>query len=100
MARLSREIRNYTVEDLEQIHGVGMKTSRFFVVHSRPDQRYTILDTHILKWLGKQGYNVPKSTPPRKRYLELEKTFLDECDKRNRNPAELDLEIWNEYSKI
>jgi hypothetical protein len=81
---------------LECIKGIGMKTARFFAIHSRPNQRYACLDTHILQWLGERGHEVPKSTPRRQQYLDLEKIFLDYCDKMNMIPSELDLKIWNE----
>jgi thermostable 8-oxoguanine DNA glycosylase len=69
------------------------------VLHSRPDQQIAVLDTHILKWLREQGYNVPKATPPKARYTIIEKDFLTECDKAGKTPAELDLEIWKSYSQ-
>lgn len=87
------------LEVLEAIHGVGPKTARFFVIHSRPNQQYAALDTHILSWLREQGYKTPKSTPSRRRYAELEAAFLTECAQRNKAPAVFDLEIWNARSK-
>jgi endonuclease III len=33
-----------TVEQLEAVYGVGPKTARFFLVHTRPNQRLAILD--------------------------------------------------------
>jgi thermostable 8-oxoguanine DNA glycosylase len=93
--------RTCTVEDLEAIKGIGSKTARYFLLHSRPGLRLAVLDTHILKWLRDQGVNTPKSTPPKgsARYKELELTFLALADKLGKSPAELDLAIWNEYSK-
>lgn len=80
-----------SVSELEQIHGIGKKTSRFFILHTRPNVRIACIDTHIKKWLSELGY---KS----KKYETLEAAFLDEADKRCRNYAELDLELWNYYS--
>ena len=89
-----------TVADLETVHGVGSKTSRFFLLHSRKNQRYAVLDTHILKWMGgKLGIDVPKSTPSGNRYRRLEEIFLDYCQQRNLTPAELDLQIWSQYNR-
>jgi hypothetical protein len=88
-----------TVEDLEDFHGIGPKTARYFILHSRPNQRIACLDTHLLKWLGDRGYDVPKSTPSGKRYAELEQVFLKEADEMGVDPAVLDLSIWNNYSK-
>lgn len=93
------DLRTCTTEDLEKIHGIGMKTSRCFIIHSRPGARYAGLDTHILKYLREKGIkNVPKSTPSRKDYLRLENEFLLLADREGKSPADLDLEIWNRYS--
>jgi len=84
------------IKYLECIRGVGMKTARFFVMHSRPNQPLACLDTHILAWLRDKGHNAPKSTPNGKKYLELEKIFLEYARSRSMSPADLDLQIWNE----
>jgi thermostable 8-oxoguanine DNA glycosylase len=87
--------RSCTVEDLEAIRGIGSKTARFFLLHSRPGLRLAALDTHILKWLRDQGVSTPKTTPPKgsARYKELELTFLALADKMGKSPATLDLEM-------
>ncbi len=89
-------VRTVPVRILECIKGVGMKTARFFVMHTRPNQQYACLDTHILQWLGEKGHIVPKTTPQGDKYLALEKVFLDYCREMGKTPAELDLQIWNE----
>ena len=93
-------LRTCTAEDLEKIHGIGMKTSRCFILHSRPDARYAGLDTHVLKHLKINGVgNVPKSTPgTKKEYLRLEKEFLRLADEVGMLPSRYDLMIWNKYS--
>jgi len=88
-----------SVEELESIEGIGSKTSRFFLLHSRPNQKLAVLDTHILKYMAAQGYSVPKTTPNKKKYKQIEDDFLYECRILRKNPAELDLEIWKSYSK-
>jgi len=89
-----------TVQDLEAIHGIGPKTARFFLLKTRPGVRCAALDTHILKWLKARGHSVPKATPQSgKRYAEIEKIFLEECDKAGKAPAELDSEIWRSYAE-
>jgi len=80
--------------ELEAIHGIGPKTSRFFIMWTRPDERYAALDTHILKWLKYLGYDVPKSTPSGNKYMEVQEIFLKEADERGRSPQELDGQIW------
>jgi len=101
-AVISRDInlRTCSADDLEKIHGIGMKTSRCFILHSRYGARYAGLDTHILKYLKAAGVkDVPKSTPSsKKQYLRLEKEFLKIADLNEMLPADMDLAIWNQYS--
>lgn len=96
---LRGKLKTCSVEDLENIHGIGPKTARFFLLHSRPNMRLAVLDTHLLKFLKQNGINAPKSTPSKGKYAELERKFLDICDKKGIDPAVLDLEIWNTFSK-
>jgi len=100
LATSTLDLRKCSVDDLETIYGIGMKTSRCFIMHSRPDVQCAGLDTHVLKFLREKGHEVPKSTPGTKRkYLELEKLFLDYVKKSSKTAAEFDLEIWRKYSK-
>ena len=92
------DLKTCSARDLEKIYGIGMKTSRCFILHSRKNARYAGLDTHVLKFLRRMGHNVPKSTPIGKKYLELEVTFLNYADMVYKTPAEFDLDIWNQYS--
>lgn len=89
-----------TIQELESITGIGPKTARFYLLHSRKNQSIAVLDTHILKWLNHElGLVVPKATPNGKKYFELEQQFLNYCQLHDKNPATLDLEIWNKYSR-
>ena len=92
------DLRKCEVKDLERFMGIGSKTSRFFILHTRPKVRLAVLDTHILKWMSGFIQGVPKSTPSKKKYLQLEQQFLNYCDSAHIEPAKLDLMIWNEYS--
>jgi thermostable 8-oxoguanine DNA glycosylase len=87
-----------TVLELEKIPGLGPKTARLFLLHSRPHQRVAPLDTHLLAWLREQGVeNVPRSTPPAgQTYRRLETEFLSLCDQLGMAPCDLDLAIWRE----
>ena len=93
-------LKTCTPDDLESIFGIGRKTSRCFIIHTRKGARYAGLDTHILKFLKAEGVpNVPKSTPSsNKEYLRLEQSFLNLADKNNISPADFDLQIWNKYA--
>jgi len=93
------KLKNVTIEELESVNGIGSKTARFFILHSRPDAQVACLDTHILKWMDEQGYkNIPKATPPKKKYAEIEKLFLQEAIRHQMTPADLDLTIWKSYA--
>ena len=100
LAESGLDLKTCSVEDLEAIHGIGPKTSRFIIMHSRPKQRLATLATHILRWMRDQGIETPKATPQSKKiYKELEDKFLTLCDKRAILPSQLDLKIWKQYSK-
>lgn len=93
-------LRKCSVEDLERIYGIGPKTARYFILHSRKNADVACLDTHALKYLKEQGIeNVPKSTPIGKEYKKLEKIFIEEAKKNNMNVANFDLTIWTKYAK-
>jgi len=92
--------RTCTLEELESVHGIGPKTARFFLLYTRPNQRYAVLDTHILKFIRDYlDLDVPRSTPSGKKYMELEDKFLEYVDTTGRSIPEVDLEIWTMYSK-
>lgn len=95
------DLKTCTSEDLERIKGIGPKTSRYFLLHSRKDCRVAVLDRHILRWMkAKFDTAVPVNTPPAgKTYQRLEKLYLDYCEQKNVTPADLDLAIWNKASE-
>ena len=94
------DLKTCTVEELESIYGIGPKTARFIIMHSRPNQRLATLDTHILRWMRDQGIDAPKATPQsQKIYKKLEDKFLTLCDNCAILPSQLDLKIWKQYSK-
>lgn len=92
-------LKECTTEELEKIPGVGLKTSRFFILHSRNTTSIAVLDVHILKFLKSLGHDVPKTTPNKKKYYFLEQKFLDYCRNENIHPAEADLDIWKSYAR-
>jgi thermostable 8-oxoguanine DNA glycosylase len=101
LATSNLNLKTCTSEDLESIYGIGRKTSRCFIMHSRRDARYAGLDTHMLKYLKLRGIeNVPKSTPSsKKEYERLEREVLRLADVYSMMPADFDLMVWNFYSK-
>jgi thermostable 8-oxoguanine DNA glycosylase len=99
LAKEKPNLETISKKELETYSGIGPKTSRYFILHSREEANVACLDTHILKWMKSLGYEVPKSTPSGNRYKRIETHYLSECRKRGRHPAHLDLEIWKRYSK-
>lgn len=93
------DLRTCTTEDLESIVGIGKKTSRCFIMHSRPDSACAGLDVHILKFLREKGHVVPKATPAsKKQYEEVEKLFLKYAKRSGKPVAEFDLDIWKKHA--
>mgnify|MGYP003134565574 CR=1 FL=1 len=98
LAGLGDDLSGVSLEALQA--ACGLKTSRFFLLHSRPDVRVAVLDTHILAWLREQGHAAPKSTPQSpKSYARLESVFLRLCDEKGLSPAAFDLAIWSSRAK-
>jgi len=94
------DLQTVTLNRLLQVPGVGLKTARFFLSHSREDFDEPMLDTHILRFLRDQGYSgAPKSTPSNvgiyNYYANVFKMFARTLGK---SVTDLDLEIWKKYS--
>ena len=89
-----------SLQDLCLIRGVKLKTSNFFLTHSREDYNVPVLDTHVLKFLKAEGIkNVPKSTPQdEKLYNSLAKQFTTIAKRRRMSVADLDLQVWKQFS--
>jgi thermostable 8-oxoguanine DNA glycosylase len=92
-----------TPKILEEIPGVGMKTSRFFLLHSDTfyKEKIAILDTHILKFIKENiDDRAPKSTPVIPiTYKFWEDRFLLWCEQNDKNVADFDLEVWKSYAR-
>ena len=97
------DLNRMTPEHLELIPGVGMKSSRFFLLHSDKNwqKHIAILDTHILKFIKENIDNrAPKSTPTIKvTYKYWEDVFLLWCEQNNKNVADFDLEVWKSFAR-
>jgi hypothetical protein len=101
IAESNIDLNTCTIEELTSIDGIGLKTARFFVLHSRKDAVCAVLDTHILKFLANQDISdVPKSTPQNpKVYARLEKEFLNLVKLSGLTVAEYDLKLWKKFAK-
>lgn len=87
-----------SLEELEAIHGIGAKTSRFFLLWTRPGVRYAALDTHVMKFLRRLGYTTATATPVNMGiYRSLERKFLELCTKIDVEPRQLDWWVWKAY---
>lgn len=101
MQALNLDLATCSLDDLMNIHGVGPKTARFFLLHTRAGCECAVLDTHILKFLRDHQVDAPKNTPTNyKQYLELEKKFiyLAKINFPSMTLADIDLTLWMKYS--
>ncbi|MBO8180796.1 MAG: N-glycosylase/DNA lyase [Archaeoglobus sp.] len=81
---------------LLKIKGLGMKEASHFLRNvGRED--VAIVDRHVLRWLEKQGFEIPSNMTP-KRYLEMEKLLRDISEERRETLAEMDLRVWAEMT--
>jgi len=85
------DVNNITLEELENIKGVGKKTSRYFLMYAFDRKDIAAIDTHIEKWLREQEY---QSSSKKEEYEFFERAFLEEAYKRNMEPKDLDKDIW------
>lgn len=100
LVRANLNLRTCTVDDLEAIYCIGMKTSRLFVLHNRPNANCIPLDIHILHFLRDSGYDVPSVTPSsKKKYLVIEEICRSLAKKAGKTLADWDLTAWRFYSK-
>lgn len=92
------DLRKVVPSDLEELPGVGPKTSRFFIMHSREDAQIAVIDTHVTKYLRERGYDVPNGVPTGKVYARLEQIMIAETKASGMSPADFDLAIWSHYA--
>jgi thermostable 8-oxoguanine DNA glycosylase len=94
----SLDLKRATSDELDNVYGVGPKTARFFILHTRPLVQVAVLDTHILKWMKSVGVeDVPEASPSDKDvyekyeriWLTLYPSYFPNC-----TPAQADLLIW------
>jgi len=103
---INLNIETCTLDDLLACHGVGNKTARFFLLNTRKNAEYAVLDTHVLKWLNSLFGNwmsVPKSTPTSgSRYALWEYKAIQAMKKEypERTLAQADFEIWKTFAKV
>lgn len=92
------DLRTAAPAEFETIRGVGEKTSRYFILHSRENANVAAIDTHVLKYLKARGYTVTKGIPKGKAYARLEGYMLAEMAASGMTPADFDLALWSHYA--
>ena len=93
------DLRTSPPETLETLPGVGPKTARFFVLHSRAGARVAVIDTHMLKYLRAAGADrVPSGVPTGKVYARLEQAVLAASEASGLSFADFDLGVWSWYA--
>jgi hypothetical protein len=100
-----------TWERLTLFPGIGIKTAKFFILHSRPRQMHGVLDTHVLAWMrehwaagGRRGLSVPRHSPQDPRiYRFWETVYFGMVTARHHGGssphvdwARFDLDLWKE----
>ncbi len=94
------DIKTCSASDLESIPGIGPKTARFFILHTRPNQRYAVLDVHVMRWLKEEGFDAPPRPKSNTNYAYWEDIFLTHFENYTKQYpditfAAMDLLIWN-----
>lgn len=84
------EMRDFLVDNLE---GIGYKEASHFLRNVGIFD-FAILDKHILRLLSEEFSLDLMKVPGRKRYMEVEKLFLDLSVRMGMKPGILDLYLW------
>jgi thermostable 8-oxoguanine DNA glycosylase len=97
--RLRGRLATVALDELMTLKGVGEKTSRYFVLHSRRDHgRIAVIDTHILKYLRQLGHDVPKGLPKGDGYARLERLVIAAAEAAGMSMPDFDLAVWSHYA--
>jgi hypothetical protein len=113
LAGAGLDLRKCSWEALTQFPGIGIKTAKFFVLHSRPGEMHGVLDTHVLGWMrarlaaaGTLRPGAPRHSPQdRAAYSFWETVYFGLVLARAREKggppgpvdwAQVDLDLWKE----
>ena len=98
-------------EDLTRFPGIGIKTAKFFILHSRANQMHGVLDTHVLAWMREhwepsavRQLSVPRHSPQDPRsyrfwetvYFGMVSARLHGASAARIDWAKFDLDLWKE----
>lgn len=96
--RRDLDLERCSLNDLTRLYGVGPKTARFFLLHSRVNQRLAVLDRHVMTWLAEVVDGpVPRGTPSTlSSYAYWEQVWLEKTDEMFPGipKCRIDYEIW------
>ncbi len=84
------EVRDYLVENLD---GIGYKEASHFLRNVGIFD-FAILDKHILRLLSQEFSVDLTKSPNRKKYLEIEESFIELSGSMKMKPGILDLYLW------
>jgi hypothetical protein len=109
IARSGADLGSCPWERLALFPGIGIKTAKFFVLHSRPNEMHGVLDTHVLAWMRDhwptakgRGFNVPRHSPQDPgTYRFWETVYFGMVAARHHGAepidwARFDLDLWKE----
>ncbi len=111
LSQSNTDLASCTWEELTVFPGIGIKTAKFFVLHSRERQMHGVLDTHVLGWMrehwaaaGRGGLSVPRHSPQDPRiYRFWETVYFGMVSARHHGGArahvdwaQFDLDLWKE----
>ncbi|NTF17480.1 hypothetical protein G6L37_03535 [Agrobacterium rubi] len=98
-SRFAGRLSSVPIPELEMVRGIGPKTARYFVLHSRSlPGDIAVIDTHVMKYLRHLGHEVPRRLPTRANYARLEKLMIDAARSSGMGMADFDLAVWTHYS--
>ncbi len=105
-------LRTCSCGDLTAFPGIGLKTAKFFVLHSREGEMHGVLDTHVLGWMREhwepgapRGLAVPRHSPQDPAaYRFWEAVYFGMVAERHHRAgrakdidwAQFDLDLWKE----
>jgi hypothetical protein len=112
LSRSGADLRACAWEDLTRFPGIGIKSAKFFVLHSRPREMHGVLDTHVLGWMrdhwapsGPRPAAVPRHSPQDPgNYRFWETVYFGMVTARHHRGADgtavdwarFDLDLWKE----
>ncbi len=77
VANSNVNLQTCSVDELRAIKGIGYKTSKCFIMHTREGVKLAGLDRHVRNYLRDLGYDVPGRSLNDKEELKFQNIFLE-----------------------